>query len=150
MEIDTTTPIAAPPHEFAALEHILLGDLRELLNGDARDPEIRRWLLAVLDVLADMLPCQVALEEHGGYLDEVREEYPEWEDTIASLLRQQFELIRRLSELRERLADDRELPAFAAGVRVDLRNWMEQYQSHHEAEANLLQSAGNLDAEITS
>jgi hypothetical protein len=137
MSFESRTPVAAPPHEFAALEHILLGDLRELLDGDPRDQETRRWLIAVLDLLADMLPCQFALEEHGGDPDEVREMDEEHED---GLHRQRNALICSLSELRDRLGDDRQAAAVVAGVRVDLRNWMEQYQAHRKAEADALQS----------
>ena len=148
MEFESMTPVSAPPHEFAALEHILLGDLRELLEEDVRDPETRRWLLAVLDVLTDMLPCQFALKEHGGYLAEVRMDHPEWEDAIETLFRQHDELVRGLSELLDRLADDRQFAAVAAEVRVDLRNWMEQLQTHQEAEADLLQTAANLETGV--
>jgi hypothetical protein len=56
------------------------------------------------------------------------------------LHRQRNALICSLSELRDRLGDDRQAAAVVAGVRVDLRNWMEQYQAHREAEADALQS----------
>ena len=144
---ETRTP-AAPPHEFAALEHILLGDLRDLLDDDPSDPETRRWLTAVLDVLADMLPCQFALEEHGGYLEDVRLEFPEWEGDIDRLHRQHEELYQGLCELRGQLADDDGIAASASRVRVDLRNWMEQLQSHQQAELDLLQSAANQETGV--
>ena len=145
MLFDETRPLTSPPHEFAALEHILLGDLRDLLDDDPSDPETRRWLAAVLDVLADMLPCQFALEEHGGYLSDVRLEFPEWEEDIDRLQRQHDVLYQGLCELRSRLADDGAIAASASRVRVDLRNWMEQFRSHQQAEADLLQSAANQE-----
>ena len=148
MSLDLTTSLAAPPHEFAALEHILLGDLRVLLEDDPQEPETRQWLIAVLGLLADMLPCQFAVEEHGGYLEELRREFPEREDEIEALHRQHAELYRGLCDLRDCLADERQSAAIAAGLRVDLRNWMEQYESHQEAEADLLQTAANLDMAI--
>ncbi len=148
MLTDDTRTLATPPHEFAALEHILLGDLRELLEEDPADPETRHWLIAVLDVLADMLPCQFALEEHGGYLEEVRLEFPEWEDDIDRLHRQHGELYEGLCDLRSRLADETQIAATAARVRVDLRNWMEQFQTHQQAEMELLQTAANQDTGV--
>lgn len=147
MDLNSTTQLAAPPHEFAALEHILLGDLRELLEGDLGNPQTRRWLQAVLNVLADMLPCQLALEQHGRSLGEERADPAVWEDAVQSLHRQHEELLRGLTELRSRLADDRQLGSVAAGVRVDLRNWMERYHSHQQAAAELLDFAADSQSE---
>jgi hypothetical protein len=141
MTAEVMTPLAAPPHEFASQEQILLGDLRELLEEDPTHPETRRALVAALDVFVDMLPCQFALEEHEGYLEDVRMEFPEWEGTIESLHQQHQELDRRLCELRDRLAADAHLAAVDAGMLAELRNWLELFRAHRQAEDDLLQAA---------
>ena len=49
-------------------QYLLLGDLRDLLD-EARDESDRKWLLAVLDVLVELMPQERQLhEKSGGYM----------------------------------------------------------------------------------
>ena len=61
----------------SALEYILLGDLRDVLEEPA-NRHTRGWLVAVLDALLDTLPREMAIKEASGYLNEVLDEYPSW------------------------------------------------------------------------
>ena len=74
--------------DYTALEYILLGDLRDLLEEPA-DQFTRSWLIAVLDALLDTLPRQMALKESSGYLSEVLDEYPSWYRHVEDLQNEQ-------------------------------------------------------------
>jgi len=63
--------------DYAAMEYILLSDLRDLLEEPA-DDMTRKWLRAVLDALLKTLPWELELQDAGGYLSEVLEQYPNW------------------------------------------------------------------------
>ena len=130
--------------EAVALEYLLLGDLRELLEDDL-DADNCNWLCAVLDALLDLMPCAIEFKQDGGYLAEVVEEYPNWADQVENLHLQLGTLHTDLHTLRDRITSGEPLPVIAAEVRVDLREWMEQLTAHHRHETRLLHSALNFD-----
>ena len=71
---------ASPRDAYArssVLEYLLIGDLRDLLE-ETPDDETRRWLLAVLEELLDLLPNEFEYEDQGGYLADVCEQNPNW------------------------------------------------------------------------
>lgn len=140
----STQIVATPPHEYSALEHILLGDLREMLE-DFDDTENRKWMLAVLDTLLDTLACQFALEEHDGYMSEVLDEFPSWQEQVDSILLQHNRLYDDLWELRGELVRDGCTVVSRERVRLGLTQWMDQLNQHQEAEVRLIQTAFNLD-----
>ena len=75
-------------------EYILIGDLRDLLD-DAPSEETRRWTLAVLDALLDTLPKEFALKSQDGYLSDVLDEYPSWDNAVERLLQKHDNLHRQ-------------------------------------------------------
>jgi hypothetical protein len=135
-------PATTPPHEFAALKHILLGDLRELLD-EPLDSESRKWLLAVLDVLLDMLPCQFANEEFEGEVDRATIDDPAFQEHVGELRQQQEILYDDLFDLRTQLARDGSA-GDSDDIRGDLRQWLEQYERHENQDGERARS----DAEI--
>lgn len=126
--------------DYTALEHILLGDLRDLLNGPA-NAETCKWLLAVLNSLLDTLPREFDLEEENGYLRLVIEVFPNWQARVDELHREHQTLYSRLWELREQITHDRPFVAIADQVRCELRDWMNNLIAHHRDENRLVQDA---------
>jgi hypothetical protein len=123
--------------EFAGIEHILLGDLRQLLSEPLTE-QSRVWIRKLLDMLLDLLPGQFAAEEADGYLQDVLDEHPQWRRRVDSLRQQHDDLYQSLSGLRADLIDEQSVRQRASQVRRELRAWMDRFQSHQEAEMGLL------------
>ena len=130
--------------DCAALEYILLGDLRDLLEEPA-DEENCRWLIVILDALLDTKQREFELQEDGGYLEEVLEQFPNWEPQVEQLHRDHRELFTNLRQLRQGIGMQRPFATVASAVRRDLRNWMTLLQAHHRHTRRIVQSAFNLD-----
>jgi len=130
--------------QYSHLEYLLLGDLRDLLE-ERPDPENRRWLVAVLDVLLDMLPREFDLAREDGYLEFVRDQHPNWERQVERLEREHGRMYDRLRQLHERIAANEWMGPVASELRKDLGEWMDALMSHHRSERRLLQAAANLD-----
>jgi len=129
---------------FSALEYILLGDLRDLLEEPA-DAENRKWLIAVLDALLDTLPREFDLEEADGYMSEVLERYPNWSTQVEKLQRDHERLFEKLKELRGRAARGAWISPIAGDVRRELRDWILTLVAHNRNENRLLLTAMNLE-----
>lgn len=127
-----------------ALEYILLGDLRDLLEESA-DEHTQPWLVAVLDALLDALPRELHLKANDGYLREVLDEYPSWYRHVESLRREHEDLYRNLRQLRGGIAQRATYEDVADRVRSDLRDWMNCLVAHHRHETRLIQTALNLE-----
>jgi hypothetical protein len=130
--------------DYTALEYILLGDLRDLLEEPA-DQFTRRWLVAVLDALLDTLPRQMALKESRGYLNEVLDEYPSWYRHVEDLQNEQRLLVLSLQALRDRLDSAGSFERDAMRVNSTVRQWMNRLKAHRRHETRLLQTAMNLE-----
>jgi hypothetical protein len=130
--------------DYTALEYILLGDLRDLLEEPA-DQFTRRWLVAVLDALLDTLPREMALKESSGYLNEVLDEYPSWYRHVEDLQNEQRLLVLSLQALRDRLDSAGPYERDADRVNSTVRQWMNRLQAHRRHETRLLQTAMNLE-----
>jgi hypothetical protein len=130
--------------DYAAMEYILLGDLRDLLEEPA-DQYTRRWLVAVLDALLDTLPRQMALKESRGYLNEVLDEYPSWYRHVEDLQNEQRLLVLSLQAFRDRLETSGSYERDALRVKSGVRDWMKSLQAHRRHETRLLQTAMNLE-----
>jgi hypothetical protein len=130
--------------DYTALEYILLGDLRDLLEEPA-DQYTRRWLVAVLDALLDILPRQMALKESSGYLNEVLDEYPSWYRHVEDLQNEQRLLELSLHALRDRLETAGPYERDAMRVNSAVRQWMNRLTAHRRHETRLLQTAMNFE-----
>jgi hypothetical protein len=130
--------------DYTALEYILLGDLRDLLE-EAADQYTRRWLVAVLDALLETLPLQMALKESSGYLNEVLDEYPSWYRHVEDLQNEQRLLVLSLQALRDRLETAGPYERDAMRVNSAVRHWMNRLTAHRRHETRLLQTAMNFE-----
>ncbi|MBT6494231.1 MAG: hypothetical protein HOL01_06715, partial [Planctomycetaceae bacterium] len=81
--------------DCAALEYILLGDLRDLLE-ESPDEENCRWLLVILDALLEAKQREFELQQDGGYLEDVLEQVPNWEPQVERLRHEHHELFDNL------------------------------------------------------
>ena len=133
--------------DYAALEYILLGDLRDLLEEPA-DDENRRWLAAILDALLETQKREFELQEEGGYLSEVLEQFPNWDSQVEMLHEEQHMLFGKLRQLRERIGLQVSFSGIADEVRCGLRDWMALLNAHHRHTRRILQSAFNLDVGV--
>jgi hypothetical protein len=130
--------------DYTALEYILLGDLRDLIEERA-DQYTRRWLIAVLDALLDTLPRQMALKESSGYLNEVLDEFPSWYRHVEDLQNEQRLLVLSLQALRDRLETAGPYERDAVRVNSTVRQWMNRLLAHRRHETRMLQTAMNLE-----
>ncbi len=133
--------------ECAAFEYILLGDLRDLLEEPA-DEMTCKWLLAVLDALLQALPRDFQLQDEGGYLAEVIEEFPNWSVQVDRLLQERETLFSNLRQLRERITQEIPYAEIAQRVRHDLHDWMTSFVAFQRHERRLVQTAFNLDVGV--
>jgi hypothetical protein len=130
--------------DYAALDSILLDDLRDLLR-DEFDGETRKWLLVVLDELVGTLPREFHLREEGGYLADVVSRFPNWSDRVERLHREYEGLIDRLHRLRDDVLQADWAADTAAHVRRELAEWVNTMVAQDRHERRLLQLATNLD-----
>ena len=134
----------APPRDayarYSVLEYLLIGDLRDLLE-EPPDGETRRWLLAVVDELLDLLPNEFEYEDQGGYFADVCEQNPNWSGMIDRLHRQHEGLYSGLLELRNRISNEQCFDFIANEVKPKLSHWIAAAQRHRDREQRLLVSA---------
>tara|TARA_R110002111_G_scaffold227346_2_gene288921 strand:- start:49320 stop:49781 length:462 start_codon:yes stop_codon:yes gene_type:complete len=134
--------------EISALEYILLGDLLDLLEEADGDVGAWKWISEVLDTLLKMMPREFALQDKGGYLDEVLEEQPNWQGRVRNLYQERCALLLKLSELRTRMEDSlplQQMRQIASELRHELRDWITSYVAHQRHERRILQDAFNND-----
>ena len=130
--------------EYSALEFILLGDLRDLLE-EPPDELTSKWMRAVLDALLDTLPRRFDLQEQGGYLEEVLQHYPNWQSQVTELRDEQRAIYAKLGNLRDRIAGDTPFQEAADGLSIDLRDWMQGLTAYRRHERRMVQTAFNLE-----
>lgn len=131
--------------ECNEFQYLLLGDLRDLLE-ETPDETNRRWLLAVLDVLVDMMPQERKLHDRsGGYLCEVLDEFPNWTREVMRLHLRKLHLDYSLRQLRNRLRSEKSWVAVADQVTCELRDWMTTFCRLHQEESRLMMDAMLLD-----
>ncbi|GAB4137964.1 MAG: hypothetical protein Tsb009_05770 [Planctomycetaceae bacterium] len=132
---------------YAALEYVLLGDLRDLLE-EKPDRLTRKWLIAVLDALLETLPSEFALQEDGGYMADVLETFPNWSGYVADLQQERERLYNNLKQLRDQVARDESYDQLSSDLQKNLRNWMLGIAAFHRHERRLIQSAYNLEVGV--
>jgi len=126
-----------------ALEYILLGDLRDLLE-EPPNRDTRRWLLAVLNALLDTLPSDMN-DDDGEYLGEVLEEYPNWARQVDDLHEEREALFDELYIFRNQIQQRRDLEQIAERLRRELHQWMIMLAAHKRHEARIIQMAYTLE-----
>jgi len=131
--------------DYIALEYILLGDLRDLLEENPSDEQTTRWIVAVLDALLEALPVEMELKSQGGYLQPVLEQFPNWAGQIGDLAREKQLLFEKLRELRVQMECPGTYESLALEIRQDLKEWMTLWTAHTRHERRMLQSAFTMD-----
>ena len=124
----------------SVLEYLLIGDLRDLLE-ESPDNETRRWLLAVLEELLNLLPNEFEYEDQGGYLAEVCEQNPNLSNMVERLHREHQDLYCNLLDLRNRISSEQSFDFIADEVKPKLARWIEAAQRHRESEQQLVVAA---------
>ncbi len=137
MALARPTPPADAYARYSVLEYLLIGDLRDLLEEPA-DNESRRWLLAVLEELLDLLPNEFEFEDQGGYLADVCERNPNWASQVDRLHHEHERLYFSLLELRNRIASEQSFDFIADEVKPMLSRWVDAAQRHRDREQQLL------------
>ena len=145
MDMTEHNPADNPLADYMALEYILLGDLRDLLEEGQSDEQTTRWIMAVLDALLDAMPREMELKSEGGYLQPVLEQFPNWASLIGDLAREKQLLFEKLYELRLQLHSPDAFTLLAQELRNDLQEWMTLWAAHLRHERRLVQSAFTLD-----
>lgn len=131
--------------EYLALEYILLGDLRDVLEEEP-DEQSRKWLLAVLNALLDAMPREFELKcRGGGYLCEVLEQYPNWYGEVEQLRAEREELFAHLRRLQNCVREAFPFEHVAARVRRELQLWMKGFVAHHRHERRIVFNAFTVE-----
>ena len=123
--------------ECNEFQYLLLGDLRDLLS-ETQDETNRKWLLAILDFLVDLMPRERRLhDDAGGYLADVLEQSPQHNRLVMSLHLRKLQLNYMLRDLRDRIVGQKSWVAVADQISCELRDWMHMLQQLSTMEASL-------------
>lgn len=140
----TMQPTPSSLGNSMTMEYILLGDLRDLLEEDC-DVQTGKWLTAVLDALLDAIPREIAERTAEGYLTEVLERFPNWSPQVERLRIEKAGIYEKLRLLRDGLTTPEKFAAIARELRMDLREWMNEFVAHHRHERRIVQQAFTWD-----
>lgn len=131
--------------ECNEFQYLLLGDLRDILE-DTPDDSTKRWILAVLDVLVELMPRERHIhDQRGGYLSEVLDEFPGWGRKVMRLHLKKLHLDYALREFRSRIQREASWNSVADQLSCELRDWMQMFRDLHQAESSLMMDAMLLD-----
>lgn len=128
----------------AELEYILLGDLRDLLEEPA-DNETARWLMAVLNTLLKTLPEEHQLMTDSGYLFEILDHVPHWDQKVNDLEDEYYRLLRRLTQLKKQVDSGIDFQQIANQISVELKEWMTAFIQHQRQERELFTLASRYE-----
>lgn len=124
--------------ECNEFQYLLLGDLRDLLE-ETQDETNRKWLLAILDVMVQLMPRERHLhDEAGGYLSEVLDEFPGLSRQVLKLHLKKLQLDYLLRDCRDRIRREASWVAIADQLACEIRDWTELFTQLHKAESKLM------------
>jgi hypothetical protein len=126
------------------LLQLLLDDTSELL-AEPSDHENDQWLVAIVDKLLANLREQFRIEEDGGYLSHVLEQYPEWHPQVLHLQQEHDLLERQLKEISTRMWRERLADGVTPECRRQTADWIAWYREHQHRETALVQEAFSLE-----
>lgn len=131
--------------ECNEFQYLLLGDLRDIID-DTPDESSKRWLLAVLDVLVELMPRERYLhDQRGGYMSEVLDAFPGWGRNVMRLHLKKLHLDYALRSCRNRIRREKSWVAVADQLSSELKDWMTMFRELHQAESSLMMDAMLLD-----
>lgn len=128
--------------DYASLRVLLLEDLDELLESPSSE-EADHWLIAVLDVLTQLLQADYERKWEDGYLDDILGKFPSWGSEIQQLRRNHRTLLRQVQSLYEALLFESEISEAEQHYQL-LKDWMERFASHRQHEREVIQAGFNL------
>ena len=128
--------------EYSTLERRLLEDLDELLQLPSNE-ETYHWLIAVLDILSQILQADYEMKWENGYLEDVLEEFPWWVTEIQHLRCNHRTLLQQVQSIYEDLLFESEI-AEAQDQFPFLVDWIERFASHRRHEREVVQWGFNL------
>lgn len=131
-------------NDVSSLEYILIGDLRDVLDEPMDDVTLK-WLTAILDALLETLPREFALQDEGGYLNEVIECDPNLDVQVSRLAEERKAVFGKLRVLRQQLNSPGDFSQVAGALESDLKEWMTSLTAFHRHERRLVQTAFNID-----
>lgn len=124
--------------ECNEFQYLLMGDLQDLL-GETQDETNRKWLLAILDVMVQLMPRERHLhDEAGGYLSEVLDEFPGWSRQVLKLHLKKLQLDYLLRDFRDRIRRESSWVAIADQLVCEIRDWTKLFTQLHKAESKLM------------
>jgi glutamine synthetase adenylyltransferase len=126
------------------LLQLLLDDATELL-AEPTDEENHRWLVVIVDKMLANLLEQFRIEEHGGYMSNVLEQYPAWHPQILHLQQEHRLLEQQLQEIANRIQSERRDWSLSQECRRQLADWINWYRQHRRREIALVQEAFVLE-----
>ena len=126
------------------LLRVLLDDADEML-GEAADENQDRWLDAIVEKMLANLQEQFRIEETGGYLEDVLEQYPEWHPQVVHLQQEHRLLEEQLRDVSARIKRQLDTGAVNIECRRQLRDWIAWYRQHERRERALVQEAFVLE-----
>jgi hemerythrin-like domain-containing protein len=122
-----------------------MGELKIILSDDVSPKDFPNWRLECILELQDFkeqLKKHFALEEEGGFMNEVLQMAPETERQISKLLAEHKQMIKSLDEILSALKPMLEKdPASLETVRINLNEMMVTLRQHENAEYDLIQKA---------
>ncbi len=139
-----TATAERPLKDYAVLEYLLLGDLRDLLE-EGVNAQNSRWIVAVLDGLLEALPNAFRIKTEGGFLEDVLLDHPHWEPHVYRLEMEYEGLCQQLDELRGRILSGSSVTQVTELLRLELMEWMNALQAYHRHERRIVQTAINLE-----
>lgn len=135
---------------IASLRHIqqllelLLDEALDLLS-EPSDDENDQWLGVVVDKVLRNLREQFEIEEKGGYMADVLEQYPEWHPQVLHLQQEHELLVNQLRQISTRMRRERRSGLLSSECRRQLEDWTKWYRQHQRRETDLAQEAFVLE-----
>lgn len=126
------------------LLELLLDEALDLLS-EPSDDENDRWLGIVVDKVLRNLREQFEIEEQGGYMADVLEQYPEWHPQALHLQQEHELLVTQLRQISMRMRLERCTGSLSPECRRQLEDWIKWYRQHQRRETDLIQEAFVLE-----
>ena len=142
--IESAEGVCSELARSSQLTQLLLDELKDLLQEPV-DLEDTQWIESALDQLCQFVDEEFQLQEQGGYLNEVLDEFPNWDRQIEILKLEHVRLRNELTLLRARFSQPLSRKQIDRVVRQNFREWFREFSTHKRAENELILKAHTLD-----
>lgn len=124
-----------------------MDEIRDLLDAPERKRDPATCIVKIEKVL-DCLEKQFQLEESGGYLTEVYENFPNWHTQVRHLQEEHRLLHRQLREIQEELNLLPEDEPWNEYIRSQVFVWMDTFTNHQKKENEIIQKSFILEVGV--